>query len=129
MSLSLWLSVVTTNPNHSHNKALRKALSTWPTDPLRPTAQLGAVLTSRLSSEHSFPPAQQNASLGLLANKFATKYALPTTTAEGSMSGGIMTPRSNPGYYEALVRDLEEVPSRTWAQRIALKLKGMIRWS
>ncbi|KAJ4404112.1 hypothetical protein N0V82_010547 [Gnomoniopsis sp. IMI 355080] len=112
-------------------EALRKALSTWPTDPLRPTAQLGAVLTSRLSSSsgQSFPPAQQNASLGLLTNKFATKYALRTGPDHGSMSGGIMTPRSNPGYYEALVRDLEEVPSRTWTQRMALKLKGMIRWS
>lgn len=45
------------------------------------------------------------------------------------MSGGIMKPRSNPEYYEALMRDLEEVPTRTWAQRMGLKLKGMIRWS
>ncbi|KAJ4388214.1 hypothetical protein N0V93_008821 [Gnomoniopsis smithogilvyi] len=107
-------------------EALRKALLTWPTDPLRPTAQLGAVLNSRLSSS-TLPAAQQNASLGLLANKFSTKYALPAP--EESMSGGIMMPRSNPEYYKALMRDLEEVPTRTWAQRLGLKLKGMIRWS
>lgn len=40
-----------------------------------------------------------------------------------------MKPRSNPEYYEALMRDLEEVPTRTWTQRMGLKLKGMIRWS
>lgn len=107
---------------------VRKALARWPPDPLRPTAQLGTVLAARLPTA---PPAQQNAALGLLANKFSARYALradQSLTGSGS-GGGIMAPRSNPGYYQALMRDLDELPDRTWAQRLALRLKGMVRWS
>lgn len=79
------------------------------------------------SPSSSAPAAQQqNAALGLLTDKFRAKYAL---SAETSASGGILTPRSNPGYYQALMRDLEDVPNRTWAQRLGQRLKGMVRFS
>lgn len=68
-----------------------------------------------------------NAIGGLLTNKFARKYALPD--ALDSKCGGIMTPRSNPGYYDALLKDLEQVPSRTLLDKVAIRLKGLIRMS
>lgn len=38
-----------------------------------------------------------------------------------------MEPRSNPAYYNTLITELEEAPTRTWYQRIANRLGGMIR--
>lgn len=40
-----------------------------------------------------------------------------------------MRPRSNPGYYDALIKDLEEVPGRTWWEKIGIRFKGMFRWT
>lgn len=62
--------------------------------------------------------------MSLLADRYTTKYAV---AGEDSRTGGMLTPRSNPTYYEDLMRDLEEVPTRTWAQRMGLKMKGMFR--
>lgn len=120
---------------------LPRALAHWPHDALRPTAQLGAVLSTRLlpqtpSTDTTSSTAaavaaaseqESNAILSLLTDKFARRYALPPPAE--SRSGGIMAPRSNPEYYRALVRDLDELPSRTWAQRLRIRLGGMFRWS
>lgn len=119
-----------------HLKTIRRtaitALAAWPKDPLRPTAQLGEVLSARLSQEPpkfaatSTPPQQVNAILSLLSNRYAKRYAL---TPEQSASGGMMRPRSNPGYYDALIKDLEEIPGRTWWGKMGIKVKGMFRWT
>lgn len=119
-------------------EALRKtylaALQRWPKDPLRPECQLQGVLSKRLAESSKYPgknqdgghPARQvNALVSLLTNRYMAKYAV---AGEDSRSGGMMTPRSNPTYYGDLMRDLEEVPTRTWAQRAGLKMKGMFRW-
>lgn len=66
------------------------------------------------------------AARALLAGRFQARYAPDPTR---SASGGLMTPRGCPGYYEALVRDLDQVPTRSWAGKLAIRLKGMIRWS
>ncbi|CAN8104674.1 unnamed protein product [Discula destructiva] len=123
----------------SSKEILRRALPHWPHDALRPTAQLGSVLQARLQQQppsssspsiavKPFTDQENNAILSLLTNKFAHKYAVPARR-EDSMSGGTMTPRSNPEYYKILMQDLEEVPSRTWLQRMGIKLKGFVRMS
>lgn len=84
-------------------------------------ARLQTTTTTTLEAQ------QANAALNLLTNKFARAHALPPPGE--SHCGGILTPRSNPGYYEALVRDLDEVPSRTWLQQVGIKLRGLIRLS
>ncbi|KAK7745792.1 hypothetical protein SLS53_002509 [Cytospora paraplurivora] len=110
------------------------ALQRWPRDSLRPECQLQDVLSKRLLESSKFPsknqdgnePARQvNALLSLLANRYATRYAVD---AADSRSGGLMTPRSNPTYYGDLMKDLEQAPTRTRLQRFGLKLKGMFRW-
>lgn len=112
---------------------LRRAVAHWPHDALRPTAQLGAVLAGRLHEQttskasKALSEQESNAVLSLLTNKFAHKYALPPQGE--SLSGGIMTPRSNPGYYKALLKDLEEIPDRTWLQKLGIRLRGLIRLS
>lgn len=63
--------------------------------------------------------------MSLLTNRYTAKYAV---AGEDSRTGGMLTPRSNPTYYEDLMKELEDVPTRTWAQRVGLKMKGMFRW-
>lgn len=93
------------------------------------------MLSKRLAESNKFPgrdnsnaadPAKQvNALVSLLANRYATAY--PTSPAPESATGGMMTPRSNPTYYGDLMRDLEAAPTRSWGQRVVLKLRGMFR--
>lgn len=63
--------------------------------------------------------------VSLLANRYTARYAVDTVD---SRSGGMLAPRSNPSYYGDLMRDLEQAPTRTWVQRVGLRLKGMFRW-
>ncbi|KKY34777.1 hypothetical protein UCDDA912_g05233 [Diaporthe ampelina] len=110
------------------------ALTHWPKDPLRPTCQLQDVLSKRLAESNKFPgpdggknpAAQVNALVSLLGNRYLSKY--PTSPAPESATGGMLSPRSNPSYYEDLMRDLDAAPTRSWAQRVGLRLKGMFRW-
>ncbi|POS80973.1 hypothetical protein DHEL01_v200646 [Diaporthe helianthi] len=114
------------------------ALTHWPKDPLRPTCQLQDVLSKRLAESNKFPgpddsssssknpAAQVNALVSLLGNRYLHKY--PTSPAPESATGGMLKPRSNPTYYEDLMRDLDAAPTRSWGQRVGLKLKGMFRW-
>ncbi|KAG8158234.1 hypothetical protein KVR01_011995 [Diaporthe batatas] len=115
-----------------------KALAAWPKDPLRPTCQLQDVLSRRLAGSNRFPgpddnntpetaaAAQVNAVLSLLSNRYLTTY--PADPTPDSATGGMLRPRSNPTYYDDLVRDLDAAPTRSWAQRVGLKLRGMFRW-
>ncbi|KAM7202994.1 hypothetical protein V8F20_004241 [Naviculisporaceae sp. PSN 640] len=120
--------------SRSH-RLFQKALERWPKDPLRPDCQLQDVLAKRLKAGKSLLPPyeasltgaareqaelkQANALYGLLENRYKTKYTLA--------SGRIMKPKSNPTYYEDLVKELEEAPNRTWFGRIANRLKGLVR--
>lgn len=40
-----------------------------------------------------------------------------------------MRPASQPDYYEALVRELEEAPSRSWWGATVKRWKGFLRFS
>lgn len=40
-----------------------------------------------------------------------------------------MKPKSNPDYYQDLVKELEEAPNRTFLQRMGKKLGGMLRFT
>ncbi|KAK2609430.1 hypothetical protein N8I77_002927 [Diaporthe amygdali] len=110
------------------------ALKHWPKDALRPECQLQGVLSKRLAESNKFPgpdssadPAKQvNAFVSLLGNRYLARY--PTAPAPESATGGMMIPRSNPTYYQDLMRDLEVAPTRSWVQRFGLKMKGMFRW-
>lgn len=120
------------------SQALRRtyttALTHWPKDTLRPTCQLQDVLSKRLAESNKFagpdantnPAAQVNALVSLLGNRYLHKY--PTSPAPESATGGMLKPRSNPTYYDDLMRDLDAAPTRSWVQRAGLKLKGMFRW-
>lgn len=40
-----------------------------------------------------------------------------------------MRPASNPGYYEALVKELNEAPTRSWFGSMVKRWKGFLRFS
>lgn len=40
-----------------------------------------------------------------------------------------MHPASNPEYYNVLIKDLEELPTRTASQSWLIRLKGLFRFS
>ncbi|KAK1766605.1 hypothetical protein QBC33DRAFT_493656 [Phialemonium atrogriseum] len=113
-------------------KHFQRVLAQWPKDRLRPESQLQDVLTKRIDKQFAERKAgsaagllseeaelkQVNAMYSLLEDRYKTKYRI---------LGQLMEPRSNPAYYNALMTELEEVPTRTWYQRIANRLGGMIR--
>ncbi|KAK3302979.1 uncharacterized protein B0T15DRAFT_495547 [Chaetomium strumarium] len=109
----------------------RGALSRWPADPLRPECQLQDVLAKRLEKGNLAPLIrgstqelsdlkQANALYSLLEDRYKNKYRAATK---------IFEPKSNPTYYKDLLKELEEAPNRTWLQRIAKRLSGIVRFS
>lgn len=52
------------------------------------------------------------------ANEWAMQYKL---------KGPMLEPKSQPTYFEDLVREIEEAPKRTWLERLGKRLSGMIR--
>lgn len=63
---------------------------------------------------------QVNVLYSFLDNRYAKKYPL---------SERIMKPASNPAYYDELVTELQEAPTRSWFARLVKRWKGMIRFS
>lgn len=39
----------------------------------------------------------------------------------------MLEPKSQPTYFQDLVREIEEAPRRTWLERLGKRLSGMIR--
>lgn len=51
-----------------------------------------------------------------------------TLTPQYPVGAECLRPQSNPTYYEDLMRDFEEAPTRRWWQLWILKLKGKFRF-
>ncbi|KAK3361775.1 hypothetical protein B0T24DRAFT_598688 [Lasiosphaeria ovina] len=112
----------------------KRALERWPKNPLRPDCQLQDVLAKRLEAGTLAPPhalkngvskaeaemKQANAFYSLLENRYKSIYKL---------KGDIMNPHSNPTYYQDLITELDEAPTRSWLDRTLNKFKGMIRFT
>ncbi|KAH8895913.1 hypothetical protein GQ53DRAFT_819872 [Thozetella sp. PMI_491] len=115
-------------------KHFQRVVSRWPKDPLRPDRQLQDVLTKRLESGNFAPGTealgetakqeanlrQANAAFGLLDNRYKSRHRI---------SPHLLKPTSNPDYYTALLREIDEAPKRSWIDRMAKKFGGMIRLS
>lgn len=43
------------------------------------------------------------------------------------ITGTLMQPKSNPTYFNDLVKELDEAPNRSWTDRMMLRLKGVVR--
>ncbi|KAK4456689.1 hypothetical protein QBC42DRAFT_280748 [Cladorrhinum samala] len=115
----------------SATRLFQTALQRWPKDTLRPDCQLQDVLAKRLEKGNIAPAAtlkgvtkaqaelkQINALYTLLDDRYLNKYRT---------SAGVLEPKSNPTYYNDLVKELDEAPHRSFLQRLGKKLSGMIR--
>ncbi|KAI5204708.1 hypothetical protein E4T39_03457 [Aureobasidium subglaciale] len=117
------------------SKHYARILSQWPVDRLRPEISFQSVLKKRLeaapvaqanqanTAQASAPKPRNeireiNALYSLLENRYSSVYRV---------SPKMMHPLSAPDHYTTLVKELDEVPDRTFFQRIASRFKGMIR--
>lgn len=122
-------------------KHLQGVLSRWPKDTLRPDCQLQDVLARRLdkttgAAQGNVDLKQTNALYSLLEDRYKNKVNLfsrlniliwRTDTLQYRAPTKIFEPQSNPTYYNELIKELEEAPNRSFLQRIAKRLSGMIR--
>ncbi|KAL3952906.1 hypothetical protein ACCO45_012849 [Purpureocillium lilacinum] len=101
------------------------AFAKWPKQDLRPDYQLQDIL--RRAVEDRYASAKTNEAEELLKaralqflvqNKFRDRYKL---------KGPMLEPKSQPTYFEDLVREIEEAPRRTWLERLGKRLSGIIR--
>ncbi|MCJ1421117.1 hypothetical protein MMC32_007479 [Xylographa parallela] len=127
-------------------KHYQRALARWPKDILRPDVSFQNAMQQRIdrrttpSTEHreakviangaltTVPtPArfdekaemeQVNVLYSFLENRYTKKYPL---------SEHLMKPQSHPQYYDNLIKELEEAPTRSWFQRQINKWKGSLR--
>ncbi|TIA25178.1 hypothetical protein D6C81_01998 [Aureobasidium pullulans] len=117
------------------SKHYARILSQWPVDRLRPEISFQSVLKKRLeaapvaqvnqanTAQTQAPKARNelreiNALYSLLENRYSSTYPL---------SNAMMHPASAPEHYTTLIKELDEVPDRTFFQRIASRFKGMVR--
>ncbi|KAF2459651.1 hypothetical protein BDY21DRAFT_370342 [Lineolata rhizophorae] len=132
--------------NSSIPRHYARILSRWPVDNLRPHLAFQTVLRTRLAASSSTtttpptappssgPPARLqphhqtpaaadlraiNALYTLLEDRYRARYPV---------SAAFRRPRANPTYYDDLAREIGEAPGRGWWARVALKVKGFVRW-
>ncbi|KAI0880872.1 uncharacterized protein GGS22DRAFT_192707 [Annulohypoxylon maeteangense] len=105
----------------SASRLILRALSQWPKDTLRPQIQLQDVLRKRFE-QSELPDHEQvkqaNALYSLMHDRYKNKYPI---------NGSLLNPKSHPNYFTDLVKELEEAPSRSYFERLWLRLKGVVR--
>ena len=63
---------------------------------------------------------QANALYALLEDRYAKEFPLPQM---------LRTPASNPTYYDDLVTEMQEAPTRSWLGRLMKRVQGSLRFS
>ncbi|KAF2814138.1 uncharacterized protein BDZ99DRAFT_459848 [Mytilinidion resinicola] len=107
-------------------KHYTRLLALWPKDPLRPTLHFDKVLQHRAAqasagkSDLKAELGQINAAYSLLENRYMHRN--PT-------SKRLLSPTSNPTYYDDLIAELEQAPKRSWLARRIEGWKRMIRFT
>ncbi|KAI0157128.1 hypothetical protein GGR52DRAFT_565405 [Hypoxylon sp. FL1284] len=106
----------------SAQRHILRALSQWPTDTLRPQVQFQDVLRKHFEASSSLSEEEQlkqaNALYSLLDNRYKKKYPI---------TGTLLRPKSHPTYFTDLIKELEEAPSRSYIDRLLLRIKGVVR--
>ncbi|CAK4034882.1 Hypothetical predicted protein [Lecanosticta acicola] len=100
-----------------------RLLARWPKDQLRPEKQFSSILQQRTQK----PPVpyrdeekEVNSAYLLLDNAITKQFPLQEK---------LLRPASNPEHYEALKRELEELPNRSWLQNFTNRMKRMVRFT
>jgi hypothetical protein len=138
-----------TNPQTLRPQAIQSRISHllahWPADPVRPASvSVHSYLQARLAEVDPTKQSQQqrttaqttqpppspdaqglsesslNALSSLLEDRYARRYPL---------SPRLRRPPSDPDYYDNLIREFEEAPSRDWWGRLGKRVKGLFRFT
>ncbi|CAC9889122.1 unnamed protein product, partial [Aureobasidium pullulans] len=102
------------------SKHYARILSQWPVDRLRPEISFQSVLKRRLEAA---PVAQVNQANTAQTQAPKARNELREINALYSL----LENRYSSTHYTTLVKELDEVPDRTFFQRIASRFKGMVR--
>ncbi|KAG5946481.1 hypothetical protein E4U53_006581 [Claviceps sorghi] len=102
------------------------AFARWPKQDLRPDYQLQDILRAAVDERYkNLEPAMEaeeilkaRALQFLVQNKYNERFKL---------QGPLLEPKSQPTYFNDLIREIEEAPRRTWLERLGKRLSGMIR--
>ncbi|KAG5920615.1 hypothetical protein E4U42_006144 [Claviceps africana] len=102
------------------------AFAKWPKQDLRPDYQLQDILRVAVDERYKkLEPAMEaeeilkaRALQFLVQNKYNDRFKL---------QGPLLKPKSQPTYFNDLIREIEEAPRRTWLERLGKRLSGMIR--
>ncbi len=130
----------------SQRRIYSDVFAKWPKQDLRPDYQLQDVLGKTVDARfQSYKPAMERQEIlkaralqFLVQDKFKDRVcAEPKPPSNGSnlltrllqykLQGPMLHPKSQPTYFDDLVREIEEAPNRSWFGRLGKRLSGMIR--
>ncbi|KAI5460359.1 hypothetical protein BGZ63DRAFT_246385 [Mariannaea sp. PMI_226] len=108
-------------------KIYQEVFSRWPQQALRPDHQLQDVLAKAVNERYQhYKPTMEAEELSkakalqfLLQDRYNDRFQL---------KGRLLEPKSQPSYFEDLIREIEEAPNRSWLERVGKRLSGMIRF-
>lgn len=67
--------------------------------------------------------------VSMVIGKGGRQIELMMRLAQYPLSERMLKPASNPAYYDALIKEIDEAPKRSWFGRFVNKWKGFIRLS
>jgi cytochrome b pre-mRNA-processing protein 6 len=104
----------------------QRVFASWPKQALRPDYQLQTVLRQAVDERYPrFNPAQE--ALELQKAKALQLLLGDTLKKRYPLKGSLLKPASQPTYFDNLITEIEEAPKRSWAQRLAKRLSGLVR--
>ncbi|MCJ1295115.1 hypothetical protein MMC34_006676 [Xylographa carneopallida] len=127
-------------------KHYQRALAQWPKDILRPDVSFQTAMQRRI--DRRIASSTENSQAKVIANDALTTVPTPARfdekaemeqanvlysflenryTKKYPLSEHLMKPQSYPQYYDNLVKELDEAPTRSWLQRQINKWKGSLR--
>lgn len=132
----------------SQRRIYSDVFAKWPKQDLRPDYQLQDVLGKTVDARfQSYKPAMEREEIlkaralqFLVQDKFKDRVCrenhnrhpdrvqnLLTRLQQYKLQGPMLHPKSQPTYFDDLVREIEEAPNRSWFGRLGKRLSGMIR--
>ncbi|KAK1593539.1 uncharacterized protein LY79DRAFT_552190 [Colletotrichum navitas] len=123
----------------------RTALALWPKDNLRPETQFKEIIQRGVERRYTAPNVdeanelkQANALFALANDRFKKRVSdkrlallvppNPSDQSQFPLNGQLLKPASQPTYFQDLLRELEEAPTRGWLKNMSKKLSGMFRF-
>ncbi|RMZ82191.1 hypothetical protein DV738_g1806, partial [Chaetothyriales sp. CBS 135597] len=92
----------------------------WPVDKVRPqNVAFQTVMQNRIDHLLDRELRQAKTLNTLLENKYANAFPL---------SSALRHPASNPTYYDDLLRELEEAPTRSYFSKVMNRIRGVLRF-